>query len=263
MDLGLWNKVALVAGASDGLGYAAARELAREGARVAILARNEGSLQAAANEIANETGSEVIAVVADVTNRAAVTRAISSTLGRFGELHILVTNSGGGASGPFDRVSDEQWREGWELNFFSHVTLIKQALPAMRRAGWGRIITISSLTVKLPLADLAISSTVRPGLSGLVRLLATELAPEGITVNNLAPGYTATDRVQHIFEEKAARDGISIEEAQAGIVSQIPARRMASPEEQGAVVAFLASERASFITGQTILVDGGQYLGIL
>ena len=262
MDLGLWGKVALVAGASEGLGYAAARELAREGAHVAIVARDPKRLREAADELAAETGSEVVPVVADVTDERAVATAVGQTIGRFGGLHILVTNSGGGASGPFDRVNAEQWRQGFDLNFLSHVTLIRAALPAMQQAGWGRIITISSLTVKAPLADLVISSTVRPGLSGLVRLLATDLAPQGITVNNVAPGYTATERVRHIFEDKAAREGISEEEAQEGIVRAIPMGRMAEPEEQAAVIAFLASERASFVTGQTILADGGQYLGL-
>lgn len=263
MDLGLRDKVALVAGASHGLGKAAARELAREGARVAICGRDEVTLRATAEEIERETGSEVLPVVADVTVPEQVEALVAATVARFGGLQVLITNAGGAPSGRFNDVTADMWRKGWELNFLSNVTLIRAALPHLRAAGWGRIITITSISVKQPLDDLLLSNTIRPGVVGLVRSLATQLGPEGITVNNVAPGYTLTERVHHIFEERAAREAISEEEATRAITAATPMGRMGEPEEQAAVIAFLASTRASFITGQTILVDGGMYRGLM
>lgn len=263
MDLGLGDKVAFVAGASEGLGKAAALELSREGARVAICSRSEQAVQAAAREIEAETGNPVLAVVADVTVPEQVGSAIERTVEQFGGLHVLVTNAGGAPGGRFGDLDNQMWQRGWELNFLSNVNLIRAALPHLRQAGWGRIIAITSISVKQPLDDLLLSNTVRPGVVGLVRSLATQLAPEGITVNNVAPGFTATARVSHIFEDRARRDGISEEEATRAVTSAIPVGRMGEPEEQAAVIAFLASERASFVTGQTILVDGGQYRGVM
>ncbi len=262
MNLGLQGKVAFVAGASMGLGKAAARELAREGAHVAICARSAEALGAAAQEIAAETGSEVLPVVADVTVEAEVQAAIAQVVERFGALHVLVANAGGAPGGRFDDVSNAMWEQAFQLNFLSTATLIRAALPHLRAAGWGRIITITSISVKQPLDDLLLSNTVRPGIVGLVRSLATQLAPHGITVNNVAPGYTLTERVHHIFEGRAERENISEEEASRAILDAIPMGRMADPAEQAAVIAFLASERASYMTGQTLLVDGGMYRGV-
>ncbi|HEX8682114.1 MAG TPA: SDR family oxidoreductase [Ardenticatenaceae bacterium] len=263
MDLGLRGRVAFVAGASTGLGRAAAWELANEGARVAICARNEERLRATAETIAAETGSEVLALPADVTVAEEVERAIATTVERWGGLHILVANAGGPPGGRFDDVNDEMWRRGWELNFLSTVRLIRAALPHMRRAGWGRIVTVTSVSVKQPVDDLLMSNAVRPGVVGLVKSLATQLAPEGITVNNLAPGYTRTERVEVILAHRSTREGRPQEEVERSMIGDIPMGRMGEPEEQGAVVAFLASERASYITGQTIVVDGGRYRGLM
>ncbi len=263
MDLGLHDKVAFVAGASAGIGRAAAWELAREGARVAIAARGEEALREVALEIEEATGSEVLPVVADVTVPEQVNEAIAATVELFRELHVLVTNAGGAPSGRFEDIDNEMWQKGWELNFLSNVHLIRAGLPHMRTAGWGRIITITSISVKQPLDDLLLSNTVRPGVVGLVRSLATELAAEKITVNNIAPGWTRTERVEEILQNRAAREGISTEEAARAVTDAVPMGRMARPEEQAAIIAFLASERASYITGQTILVDGGMYRGVM
>ncbi len=262
MDLGLNGKVAFVAAASHGLGKAAALELAREGAQVAICARKQADIEAAAAEIRSATGSEVLPLVADVTVPEQVEQAISATVERFGSLHVLVANAGGARGGRFDDLSDADWERGWQLNFLSTVQLIRTALPHLRQAGWGRIITITSVSVKQPLDDLVISSAVRPGVMGLVRVLATELGREGITVNNVGPGYTRTARMDEIFNHRASQQGVSFEQATAAITTNTALGRMAEPEEVGAAIAFLASTRASYITGQTILVDGGAYKGL-
>jgi 3-oxoacyl-[acyl-carrier protein] reductase len=263
MDLGLREKVAFVAGASMGLGKAAAWELSREGARVAICARSGETLRETAREIEADTGNAVLPLAANVTAPEEVNEAIAATVEHFGGLQILVSNAGGAPGGRFDDLDNEMWRRGWELNFLSNVNLIRAALPHLRAAGWGRIIAITSISVKQPLDDLLISNGVRPGVVGMLRALATQLAPQGITVNNVAPGYTLTERVHHVFEEGAARRGVTEEEAAQAVTDAIPMGRMGQPEEQAAVIAFLASERASYITGQTILVDGGMYRGIL
>lgn len=263
MDLGLSGKVALVAGASRGLGRAAALELAREGAQVAILSRSQADIRAAAAAIGDETGADLLAIAADVTNEEQVQQAVEQTVARFGGLQILVANAGGAPAGRFDDLDDAMWRDGWELNFFSNVRLIRAALPHLRAVGWGRIIAITSISVKQPVDDLLLSNSVRPGVVGLVRSLATQLGPDGITVNNLAPGYTLTARIQELFAARAARGGSTRGEEIDAVARAIPVGRMADPAEQGAVVAFLASEQAAYITGQTILVDGGVYRGLM
>lgn len=263
MDLGIAGKVAFVAGASRGLGYAAARELAREGAQVAICARNEAALQAAAAQIGHESGSEVLPIVADVTRAEDVQRAIATTVAQRGGLHILVANAGGPPGGHFDDFDDAAWQRAWELSFLSTVRMLRQAIPHMRSGGWGRIITITSVAVKQPIDDLLLSNAVRPGVVGLVRSLATRLAADGITINNVAPGYTMTERVINIFTERAAKAGVSAEEIEQQVMSTNPMGRAGQPEELAAVIAFLASARATYITGQTVVVDGGNYRGLM
>lgn len=262
MDFGLSGKVAFVAAASAGLGKAAALELAREGARVAICGRTLATVEDAAAEIRAATGAEVLALVCDVTDQAQIDAAVAATVAEWGGLHILVTNAGGAPAGRFDALDDAAWEQGWRLNFLSAVQLIRAALPHLRAAGWGRIITITSTTVKQPLDDLLISNSVRPGVVGLVRSLASQLGPEGITVNNVAPGFTSTERVTEIFTARAAANHTSPEEEMRSIADRTPVGRMGQPEELAAVIAFLASTRASYVTGQTIVVDGGAYRGL-
>jgi len=262
MDLGLNGKVAIVAASSQGLGKAAALELAREGAHVTICARNADELEHTAQELRKATGSEILAVAADMTNPDQIKQVVDATLAKWGAIHILVANAGGAPAGKFDVLDDQAWEKGWRLNFLSTVQQIRAVLPYLRDAGWGRIITITSVSVKQPIDDLLISSAVRPGVVGLVRALATQLGASGITVNNVAPGYTKTDRINAIFDATAADKGISPEAAMQSITSRTAIGRMAEPDEIGAAIAFLASSRAASITGQTLLVDGGSYRGL-
>lgn len=263
MNLGLGGKVAFVAGASAGLGKATALELSREGALVAICGRDRARIEAAAQEIEGASGVAVLPIVADVTDEAQVQAAVAQTVERFGGLHVLVANAGGAPSGRFDELDNEMFRRAWELNFLSTVALIRAALPHLRAAAWGRIIAITSVSVKQPVDNLLLSNSVRPGVVGLVRSLATQLAPQNITVNNVGPGYTRTERIEEILRSTSERDNISEAAAAARIVESIPMGRLGEPEELAAVIAFLASERASFVTGQTILVDGGSYRGLM
>ncbi|NJP05382.1 MAG: SDR family oxidoreductase [Chloroflexaceae bacterium] len=263
MDLGLTDKRAFVAGASRGLGRATAYELAREGAKVAICARNTTELDAVATSISQQTDQEVFAVTADVTQADQVHYAVAATVERWQGIDILVTNAGGPPAGQFEDIDDQQWAQAWQLSFLSTVRLIRAVLPYMRTAQWGRIITITSVSVKQPVDDLLLSNAVRPGVVGLVRSLANQLAAEGITVNNVAPGYTMTERLEQIVQNRAASLGIAPEEVQQRLAATTPMQRVGQPEELAATIAFLASTRASYITGQTILVDGGSYRGLM
>jgi 3-oxoacyl-[acyl-carrier protein] reductase len=230
MDFGLKGKIALVAASSKGLGRACAQELAREGARVTICARNAEALHAARDAIA-ATGAEVLALTADMTNAADIERAVQETVARFGGLHIAVTNAGG--------------------------RLIRAALPHMQKAKWGRIINITSLTVKEPIDNLVLSNSIRAAVHGLAKTLSNQLALDGITVNNVLPGYTQTDRMTQLAAVRAQSSGRAVDEVLAEMGKPIPMGRLGRPEEFAALVAFLASERASYITGESILVDGG------
>lgn len=263
MDLGLRGKVACVAAASSGLGKASALELAREGARVAICARHEGRLQQAAEEIARETGGEVLPLVADVTRAEDARRFVQAAVDRWGRLDILVTNAGGPPSGTFEDFDEEAWLQAWNLNFLSTVRLIYAALPHLKQADSGRIITITSVSAKQVLPNLILSNAVRAGVHGLVKTLAQELGPHNITVNAVCPGPILTERLQSLLQRAVETQGITMEEAQRAWVSQIPLGRLGRPEEFGAVVAFLASERASFVNGALLQVDGGMIRGVM
>lgn len=263
MDLGLKGKVAAVAAASKGLGKACALELAREGCAVAICAREEAALQAAAHEIAGATGARVVPVVADMTRAEDITRFINSARIELGDPLILVTNAGGPPAGYFDQFDDAAWERAVNLTLMSTVRLIRAALPGMRRAGWGRIVNITSVSVKQPIDELLLSNAIRPGVIGLAKTLATQLGREGITVNNVAPGSTLTDRQQTLAGARAEREGRGVDEVIAEAGGSIPVGRIGQPEELAAVVAFLASARASFVTGTTIAVDGGAARGLL
>lgn len=261
MDLGLKDKVALVTASSKGLGWACALALAREGAKVAICARDGKALKAAADEIVMTTGSEVLAVPADMANSRDIQQVVKETVKHFGKLQILVTNAGGPPAGNFTDFEDRQWQEALNLTLMSAVRLIRAALPYMQQEGWGRIINITSMSVKEPLDNLILSNSIRPAVHGLAKTLSQELAPYGITVNNVMPGTIQTDRIEQLAQARAQKNEQSVAEAIAAMGQAVPLGRVGQPEEFGAVVAFLASERASYITGVSLPVDGGRIKG--
>ena len=263
MDLGLQNRVALVAASSRGLGKACALELAREGACIVICAREPERLAETADEIASATGAEVFPMAADLTDGAQIRDLVSDALARFRRIDVLVTNNGGPPAGYFYDFGDEAWLEAHQLTLLSTVRLIRAALPAMRARQWGRIINITSVSVKQPIDNLLLSNVYRPGVIGLAKTLSAQLATDGITVNNVAPGYTRTDRVLDLARARAADTGQEVEAVLAGTVGNVPMGRMGEPGELAALVAFLASERAGYITGATIQVDGGYVSGLL
>jgi 3-oxoacyl-[acyl-carrier protein] reductase len=264
MDLGLQGRVAIVAAASQGLGKACALELAREGARVVICSRNSERLIEAAEQIRAAAGTDaVVPIVADLTDAAQIRHLADETLRRYGRIDVLVTNNGGPPAGFFDDFDDEAWFRVHQLTLMSAVRLIRAVLPAMRLQRWGRIVNITSISVKQPLDNLLLSNVYRPGVVGLAKTLSAQLAPEGITINNVAPGYTRTDRVVELAQARAAQEGKSVDEMLAATTASYPMQRMGEPEELAALVTFLASERASYITGATIAVDGGFAKGLL
>jgi 3-oxoacyl-[acyl-carrier protein] reductase len=263
MDLGLLDRVAIVAASSKGLGKACALELAREGARVVICSRDPASLAAAAEEIETATGAEVLPVEADLTQDASIRQLVGEALDRFGRIDILVTNNGGPPAGYFADFDDEAWLAAHQLTLMSAVRLIRAVLPAMRAQRWGRIVNIASVSVKQPIDNLLLSNVYRPGVIGLAKTLSAQLAAEGITVNNVAPGYTRTDRVLDLAQARAASGDQTVEAVLAGTAANVPMKRMGEPAELAALVAFLASGRAAYITGATIQVDGGYVAGLL
>ncbi|RMF84327.1 MAG: SDR family oxidoreductase [Nitrospinota bacterium] len=262
MDLGIAGKVALVAASSKGLGKAVALGLAREGARVTICARGEEALQRAAAEIRADTGAEVFPVVADVSRSEEIKRLVQATLERFGRIDILVNNAGGPPAGTFFTLSEADWEQGLALNLFSTIRLCQEVIPIMRRQQWGRIINITSITAKQPIETLVISNVIRSGVLGLAKTLSHELARENILVNSVCPGYILTERMYEVAQRQAAEKGITPEAAIQENARAVPMGRVGQPEEFANLVVFLASERASYITGTAIQIDGGLYRGL-
>jgi 3-oxoacyl-[acyl-carrier protein] reductase len=256
------SRVALVCAASKGLGRASAEALARDGFKVAICARGREALGEAERTIA-ATGAEVLAIPADLSNAADVDRVFQQTVERFGGLDVLVTNSGGPPSGPFMAFDERAWIQAIDSLLLSVVRLCRGAIPLMQVRGAGRIIHITSISVKQPIAGLVLSNALRAAVTSLAKTLSVELARDRILVNCVAPGYTRTDRIVELSQAVARREGITPEQADERIVSQIPLGRMGTPEEFAAVVAFLASPAASFLTGVTIPVDGGWTKGLV
>jgi 3-oxoacyl-[acyl-carrier protein] reductase len=263
VDLGLRGKVALVAAASRGLGRAVAEELAAEGASVVMCARGEKALQEAADAIRASSGAEVEAIAADVAKPEDVERLIHGALARFARIDILVTNAGGPPSGTFESLGPEKWDDAVRLTLLSTVNLCRAVLPGMKERRWGRIINITSITVKQPVQGLMLSNSLRAGVTGFARTLANEVARDGITVNNILPGFTRTQRVEELAKASAEREKISVEEVMKKTEAEIPMRRLGEPREFAAIAAFLASERASYITATSIQVDGGWIKSLL
>jgi 3-oxoacyl-[acyl-carrier protein] reductase len=262
MNFGLENRVAIVTAASKGLGYASALGLAQEGAKVAICARSEQDIQQAAATIRNETGADVLPLTADVTKKEDLARVVEATVAQFGGVHILVPNSGGPSPGTFETLDEEKWQQALDSTLFSTTRLIQYALPHLKAAGWGRIVVITSTSAKQPIAGLLLSNSVRAGIVGLLKTLSQEFAPYGITVNNVAPGSFSTARIDHILDVRSKAAGITVEEARKQMEARIPLGRLGAPQELANAVVFLASEAASYVTGQTWVVDGGQTLGL-
>jgi 3-oxoacyl-[acyl-carrier protein] reductase len=263
MDLGLKNKVALVAAASRGLGRAVAEELAAEGTSLVLCARNPRALEETSNAIVSNSGAQVLAVPADVAVAGDVKRVVDSGVERFGRIDILVTNAGGPPAGKFESITVEQWEQAARLTLYSAIELTRQVLPGMKERGWGRILNITSIAVKQPVENLILSNSLRAGVTGFARTLANEVAAAGITVNNIMPGYTRTERVEELAEMMAEKQGISSTEFKAKWEQEIPMKRLGEPREFAALAAFLVSERASYITGTSIQVDGGWIRSLL
>jgi 3-oxoacyl-[acyl-carrier protein] reductase len=263
VDLGLRNKVALVAAASRGLGRAVAHELANEGAKVIIFARGREGIEAARGEIASSTGADVHGIVADITDDDHIARVVAESTSRFGPIDILVTNAGGPPAGPFEAHKWDAWERAVQLTLKGAVELTRAVLPSMRERRWGRIIHVTSIAVKQPVDNLMLSNSLRSAVTGFARTLANEVATDGVTVNCIMPGYTRTERVEELADATAKRDGVTREEVLKRFEREIPMKRLGEPREFAAMAAFLASDRASYLTGQSIAVDGGWIRSLL
>lgn len=254
--------MALVAASSQGLGKAVAMGLAREGCKLALCARGETALAAAALEIRAATGTEVFTRAFDVGSPESVRAFVASVAAHFGRLDICVANAGGPPSKPFAETTPEEWAGALQLNLLSVVAFAQAALPIMERARWGRFLAITSVSAKQPLDRMALSNTARAGVAGLMKTLANEYGASGVTVNNLCPGYTATARLLSLASKLAASEGVDRAAIEARWAAHTSLGRIAQPEEFAGVAVFLASERASYITGASIAVDGGAVKGL-
>src|SRR5712664_2144132 len=239
------------------MGKASAMGLAQEGARVAMCARGEADLKAAAEEVRQKTGAEVLAVPADASKLEDITRVVGEVKEKWGGVDVLVANVGGPPPGPFDQMADEQWKTAFEQVHLSAVRFIREVLPHMKQARWGRILAIQSSSVKQPVDGLVLSNGIRPGIAGLFKTLAGDLAPHGITVNLVLPGRIMTDRFREHQTDRATRSGVTLEKQMELSSADIPMGRIGTPEEFAAMVVFLASARASYVTGTAVQVDGG------
>ena len=262
MDLGIKNKVAVVCASSEGLGKASAIALAKEGAKIVLCSRRTNELEQAAREIRTSTGAEVHPIVADVSKQEDIAKLVKETAAKFGTIHILVNNAGGPPTGDILNLTDEQWQKAHDLTLMSMVRTTREALPYMVKQNWGRIITITSFVAKQPVDELILSVSIRPGIHGLCKILSNQYAKHNITVNTVCPGNILTRRQEELSQTRAAGKQVSVEEYMAGQTRSIPAGRYGRPEEIGETVAFLASERASYISGVNLLVDGGLAKGL-
>ena len=262
MDLGLRGKVALAAASSEGIGRAVADALAAEGSDLVICSRSQERLQIARREL-QAHGGRVVAIQANLTEPGDVRRVAEGARESFGRVDVLVTNTGGPPAGPFEAHTPEVWEEAVRQNLFSVLNLVREVLPGMRERRWGRIINITSIAVKQPSDNLILSNSVRAAVTGFARTLATETANDRITVNNVMPGFTRTERLTELAEKRAEIRGCSPQDIWALWRREIPMGRVGEPRELAALVAFLASEQASYITAQSIAVDGGWIKSLL
>ena len=262
MDLGIKGKVALVAGASQGMGRAAALGFAREGAKVSICARGEAALNEAAAMIRKETGGEVLSMVADMAKVEDIQRFVNKSAEHFGRVDIIVNNAGGPPPGDFMKFSDEDWTNAYNLSFMSTMRMTREAVPHMRKVGGGRVINITSYSVKEPIAGLVLSNAVRSAVIGMAKTLSRELAAHNILINNVCPGRIDTERAQKLNKARADRLKRPIEEINREMAAEVPLGRYGTTEEAADLIVFLGSERASYITGTTIQIDGGLVRGI-
>jgi 3-oxoacyl-[acyl-carrier protein] reductase len=263
MDLGLKGKVALVSGASKGLGFAVAKALAAEGASVSISSRSDEAIQAAGKRIEQETGARVLSMAVDVRDKGAIERWIAHAAETFGGIDALMTNSGGPPAGDAVSFDDAAWQDAAELLLFSTIRMVRVAVPHLTRRGGGAILVSTSSSVKEPVPNLGLSTVLRASVSALSKTLALELAAKKIRVNQIIPGRIDTDRVRHLDEVNAKKAGIPVEQAKGKAVGAIPMGRYGEPDEFGRVGAFLLSDAASYMTGATVQVDGGQIRGVL
>src|SRR5208337_1748821 len=262
METGLRDRVAIVAASSQGIGRATAEAFAAEGCRLAICARNPQTLNAVAEEIRNQYKTEVLAEPFDVTDASAVRDFVKAVVRKFGSVDICVTNAGGPPAKGFFATTIDEWKRAVEANFMSTVYFAHQVIPPMQKQNWGRIIAITSITTKQPVSDLVYSNAVRAAVVGLVKSLANEFGKDGILVNNVGPGFTATDRLKELAHTRSAALGRTEKEIFDGWAADTALKRLGEPRELADTIVWLASERASYITGQTILVDGGLYKGL-
>ncbi len=263
MDLGIKGKSAWVTASSKGLGFAVARRLSMEGARVAVCARDEAALFGAAESIRKETGGEVFHAACDVSREAEIERFHERAAAALGPADILVVNAGGPPPGTFESVRPEQWNAGFDLNFLSGVHLIRRVLPGMKERNWGRVLCMTSISAKMPLANMVISNAIRAGVIGMAKTLSDEVAGYNVLVNCLCPGFIRTGRMEEVVTAQAENLKISFEERLAQLQAGIPVGRLGRPEEFANFAAFLVSEAASFVTGGTFVCDGGQFRGLM
>lgn len=261
MDLQLQNKRAFVAGSSRGLGYAAARILAREGCRVVLNARTESSLTNTARDLADETGADVYAVPGDVSQPDTPGKLIQEAVSKLGGLDLLLTNAGGPPAASFSSIDEETWQHAIELSFMSHVRLIQAALPHLKRSPAPSVLTVTSYSVKQPIPNLVLSNSIRSATIGLTKTLALELGGDGIRFNSILPGWTKTERVEELMQHRAEAAGTSVEEEIQKQMDNSALGRIGTPQEFGNVAAFLLSPAASYVTGGMVAVEGGMYKG--
>ena len=262
MDMGLKGRVAIIAASSQGLGKATAEGLAAEGCTVAMCSRNAETLKRAADTIRQQHGTNVYDEVVDVTDPVAIHRFVNAVAEKYGSVDICIANAGGPPAKGFLAASVEEWKKAIDANFMSAVYFAREVIPLMQKKHWGRFITITSITTKQPVPDLVLSNAVRTAVVGLVKSLANEYGKDGILVNNVGPGYTGTERLKQLAKARSAASGKSEREIFESWAVDSALGRIGEPREFADTVVWLASERASYITGQTILVDGGAYKGL-